>query len=421
MAYASHMVRVTRSSAQAANNVKEPVAVEQPLEAGGVEEPATIGPKDDFGVGGASSAVALDKGSLTLPTSAASGRVTKDVLGGLDRNGSGRGLNNGSGHLASARGRIAASAWDHPEQIVGRLTQTPAGGGRGNSVYRCGPSNLLAQSIMNGPDATARFLRRSAEQTPDSRLSPAEKTELRGIADAVQNRTATFEQLSRAQGLLYQAGNSRTDVIDACNQAVRTGRLNAAERRQVDGFRTSLQGGASMSTQDGATLSRLLSKAFGQPVTVRGYDDPQHPGDQSRRFVGVEVGGTMRSTDRSGFGDDELRQLGRLGGASGRDVRMDASTLRQLFDGLAPGESATLRVSGDDSGSDANHFVTIGRRPDGTAYLYNPDPGRGDFTLFTGARGREQPQAFLDQLQRYEDRTVVDRDQEMPSAVVNRY
>ncbi|HJW75004.1 MAG TPA: hypothetical protein VJ787_04960, partial [Thermoleophilia bacterium] len=187
------------------------------------------------------------------------------------------------------------------------------------------------------------------------------------------------------------------------------------------GFRTSLQNGGSMTTQDGATLSRLLTKAFGQPVTVRGYDDPQHPGDASRRFVGVEVGGALRRTDRSGFGDDELRQLGTLGGARGRDVRMDATTLRQLFDGLRPGESATIRVSGDDSGSDANHFVTIGRRPDGTAYLYNPDPGRGDFTLFTGARGREQPQAFLDQLQRYEDRTVVDGDQEMPSAVVNSY
>lgn len=415
------MVRVTRSSAQQTNNVKETVPVEQTLEAGGVEEPAPIGPRDDFGVGNATSAVALDKGSLTLPTSMASGRVTKDVLGGLDRNGSGRGLNNGSGHLASARGRIAASAWDHPEQIVGRLTQTPAGGGRGNSVYRCGPSNMLAQAVMNGPDATARFLRRTAEQTPDSRLSAAEKTELRGIADAVQNRTATFEQLSRAQGLLYQAGNSRTDVVDACNQAVRTGRLSAAERRQVDGFRTSLQNGGSMTTQDGATLSRLLTKAFGQQVTVRGYDDPQHPGDASRRFVGVEVGGALRRTDRSGFGDDELRRLGTLGGAGGRDVRMDQTSLRQLLDGMQPGESATIRVSGDDSGSQADHFVTIGRRPDGTAYLYNPDPGRGDFTLFTGGRGREQPQSFLDQLQRYEDRTVVDGDGDTPNAVVSTY
>lgn len=415
------MVRITRSTLKATQDVREPAAPEQTSAETNVATVAEVGPRDDFDVGNAQSAVALDKGSLSLPPSTASARVTRDVLGGLDRNGSGRGLNNGSGHLASARGRIAASAWDHPEQIVGRLTQTPAGGGRGNSVYRCGPSNLLAQSIMSGPDATARFLRRTAEQTPDSRLSTAEKTELRGIADAVQNRTATFEQLSRAQGLLYQAGNSRTDVIDTCNQALRSGRLNRGERDTVGALRDKLTSGAAFDTQDGANLSRLLTKAFGQPVAVRGYDDPQHPGDASRRFVGVEVGGAMRRTDRSGFGDDELRQLGTLGGATGRDVRMDNTTLRQMLADLPPGQSATIRVSGDDSGSQADHFVTIGRRPDGTAYLYNPDPGRGDFTLFTGGRGREQPQSFLDQLQRYEDRTVVDGDQEMPNAVVTTF
>jgi len=415
------MVQVTRSKSTKAQDVREPTPVDDAQPASEAVEIATPSVRDDFGVGSATSAVTIDKGALTLPTTLTSGRVTSDRVGGLDRNGTGRGLNGSGGHLASARGRIAPSAWDHPEQIVGRLTQTPAGGGRGNSVYRCGPANLLAQSIMSGPDSTARFLRNAAAQTPDVRLSPAEKQELRGIADAVQNRSATFDQLSRAQGLLYQAGNSRTDVIDVCNQALRSGRLSQAERGRVEGYRDALSAGGNFTTQDATGLSRLLTKGLGQPVTVQGYDDPQHPGDASRRFVGVEVAGQMRRTDRSGFGDDELRQLGTLGGARGRDVRMDSSTLRQLLDGLAPGESATIRVSGDDQGSAADHFVTVGRRADGTAYVYNPDPSRGDFTLFVGARGREQPQAFLDQLQRYEDRTVVDGDQEMPSAVVNRY
>ena len=34
-----------------------------------------------------------------------------------------------------------------------------------------------------------------------------------------------------------------------------------------------------------------------------------------------------------------------------------------------------------------DHFVTVGRREDGTAYTYNPDPPKGDSTVFTCGKG----------------------------------
>lgn len=379
-------------------------------------------PPDTFAPELANTAVPLDRANAKLPASVASSTAaTRDaVLGqGRDRNGVGNGLNGGSGHLASARGRIPASSWEQPERILGRLTQTPAGGSGGNSLYRCAPANLLGQAIMNGPGATSQLLRNVAQSTPNGRLGDAERRELRDIATAVEGRTATFEQLSRAQGLLYKAGNSRTDAPGALRQAIASGRLNAAERREAQQFITRLDNNDAISTRDGERMSALLSKAFGQEVRVRGYDDPQHPGDASRRFVGVEVGGRLTQGDRSGFGDDEVAGLGQLAGARGRSVDFSSSTLREVLRGLRPGEAATLRVSGSEGGDQADHFVTVGRRPDGTAYLYNPDPARGDYTLYTGSRGDTQPQAFLEQLQRVEDRTVVDADGDTPSALVH--
>ena len=403
----------------AAEPVGDGYAIKEAAEtppAEGTRSPDTFAPEL------ANTAVPLDRANAKLPASVASSTAaTRDaVLGqGRDRNGVGNGLNGGSGHLASARGRIPASSWEQPERILGRLTQTPAGGSGGNSLYRCAPANLLGQAIMNGPGVTSQLLRNVAQSTPNGRLGDAERRELRDIATAVEGRTATFEQLSRAQGLLYKAGNSRTDAPGALRQAIASGRLNAAERREAQQFVTRLDNNDAISTRDGERMSALLTKAFGQDVRVRGYDDPQHPGDASRRFVGVEVGGRLTQGDRSGFGDDEVAGLGQLAGARGRSVDFSSSTLRDVLRGLRPGEAATLRVSGSEGGDQADHFVTVGRRPDGTAYLYNPDPARGDYTLYTGSRGDTQPQAFLEQLQRVEDRTVVDADGDTPSALVH--
>lgn len=417
-------MKVTKRSAAQAVGSTEPVAaelnVELKAEATITEPVTTVG--DEFRAKNATTAVALDRTQASLPAAASSSTsATRDaVLGqGRDRNGVGNGLNGSGGHLASARGRIPASSWDQPERILGRLTQTPAGGSGGNSLYRCAPANLLGQAVMNGPAATSQFLRNVAQSTPPGRLTDAERRDLRDIATAVDGRTATFDQLSRAQGLLYKAGNSRTDAPGALRQAIASGRLNAAERREAQAFITRLDNNDAISTRDGERMSTLLTKAFGQEVRVRGYDDPQHPGDASRRFVGVEVGGRLSGGDRSGFGDDEVAGLGTLGGARGRNVDFSSTTLRDVLRGLRPGEAATLRVAGTEGGENADHFVTIGRRPDGTAYLYNPDPARGDYTLFTGGRGDVQPQAFLDQLQRVEDRTAIDPDGDTPSALVH--
>ncbi|MEW5851578.1 MAG: hypothetical protein AB2A00_22500 [Myxococcota bacterium] len=378
----------------------------------------------------------VDRAGTTVPagdtrlqgavTTARSASQLAGARGG-GNNGVGNGLNGTETSLrTSGSGRIPASSWDNPAQLLGRLTQTPRGGEAGNSQYRCGPSNLLGAALMNGPDATARFLERSADSADATRLPAASQQELRDIAGRVRNRTATYEDLSRAQGLLYQAGNTRSSLQLAVEQQLDSRRLNASERRELRGYYDDMMANRPVTDARATRVGELLTRASGQPTTVSLVRDEHHPDDPSREYYSVSVGGRTTATDRSGFDDHELRTLSSSGGGSPRAESLDISVAHpteELVGRLRPGEAATIRVSGtpprDGDPGTPDHFVTVGRRPDGTAYLYNPDPARGDHTLFTGGRGGEQPANFLRELRRYDERISFDGDGDQPNTTVS--
>jgi hypothetical protein len=342
--------------------------------------------------------------------------------------GAGNGLNGGGTRLRSAGGRIPPSDWDHPERIVGRLTQTPARGGGTNSEYRCGPANLLAASLMQGPASGARFLEGVAREAGSAQLNARQRGELRTIAGRVRDRTATFEDLSRAQGLLYRAGNTESTAQGLADTLATSRRLTAGERRQARQISQAMrQPGFALSQPQGRLLERLGTKHHGQPTRLTLMQDEHRPADRSADYWGVRVGGTASATDRSGFNDRELAGLGAMGGsasASGPQVNRAAHhPLEDMVSRLQPGQSATVRVhheaitDANAASARADHFVTVGRRRDGTPYLYNSDPGRGDHTLFVGRPGQRQPENFVAELRRYDDRMALDGDFDTPHTV----
>jgi hypothetical protein len=221
--------------------------------------------------------------------------------------------------------------------------------------------------------------------------------------------------------LLYKAGNTRGDLGLAMQRALSpSSPLTRQERATVQRLQQSVvvQGGG-MTPADARDLTRLLTKGTGQPTNVQLLDDPHHPGDTSRQFWGVST-----TNDRSGYDDAELSGLVTTGGNSTRAITIDNASETPFSDALAqvgPGESITLRVAGTDEGLAADHFITLGKRADGTPYVYNPDPAKGDYTLYTGAPSGRQPQGFLDQLRKYEGRINFDNDGDQPQALATRW
>ena len=78
-------------------------------------------------------------------------------------------------------------------------------------------------------------------------------------------------------------------------------------------------------------------------------------------------------------------------------------------------------MAGQSAGTSADHFVTVGRRADGTTFLYNSDPGPGDYTAYTGAAGPRQPGDFDAQLRTLSRRVRRDKDGDMPAVTVSRF
>jgi hypothetical protein len=83
--------------------------------------------------------------------------------------GAAHGRNATQDHLMAATGRIPDAAWKDTTLLVGRLTQNATGSDGVDSINRCGPANLLAGALLQGPDAAASLL----EKTSTTRPSPA--------------------------------------------------------------------------------------------------------------------------------------------------------------------------------------------------------------------------------------------------------
>lgn len=348
---------------------------------------------------------------------------------------SGLGLNGSSGTLRTATGRIRADDWRNPAAVVGRLTQNPAGGSLDNSAARCGPSSLLGAALMQGPERGARFLDSVATGSASSRLGATERRELQATATHLRNGTCTYEELSRAQSLLYRAGNTQSDLRTAMTDVI-DGHVHPGGRRttgpvpemmtpdqdRLFTLRTHLANGT-MTAAEATETQSILSRYYGEGTSVALVDDPSHPGDDARRMYTVTLPGREGAREMSGFSDTELNGLSAAGGGAPRQVALTsgADSLSTMVRGLAPGESATVRVAGTDAGTSADHFVTVGRRADGTAFLYNSDPGSGDYTAYTGASGPTQPADFDAQLRRLSGRIHRDSDGDMPLVTVSHF
>lgn len=353
-------------------------------------------------------------------------------LHGASHETSGLGLNGSSGTLRTATGRI--SDWSNPAAVVGRLTQNPSRGALADSAVRCGPSALLGSALMQGPQAGARFLDAAATGPLSARLTAPERRELQATATHLRAGTCTYEELSRAQSLLYRAGNTQNDLSGAMREvidghvlpggarATTTPDEMTPDQERLFELRQHLTAGT-MTPAQAAETQAILSRYYGAGTRVELVDDPSHPGVDARRSYSVTLPAREGASELSGFSDTELRGLASAGGGGQRHVPVASGgdALSAMVRGLAPGESATVRVAGTDAGTAADHFVTVGRRADGTAFFYNSDPGNGDYTAYSGSAGPTQPADFEAQLRRLSGRIRRDSDGDMPEATISRF
>jgi hypothetical protein len=163
----------------------------------------------------------------------------------------------------------------------------------------------------------------------------------------------------------------------------------------------------------------------GQPGTLTRVPAPQAPAG-SNRYDWVMRNARSGRGEGSGFSDSEMAALGSSAGGSAMSRRMDEvggdralTTLLNRRGGLNDGQAATMRVGGSAGDPDADHFITVGRMPDGTQYLYNPDPAPGDVVLATGADAVREANRYQREGRIRQD---LDGDQtvERPNVVITR-
>ncbi|MCB9637901.1 MAG: hypothetical protein H6727_03240 [Myxococcales bacterium] len=380
------------------------------------------------------------------------GQLATAHLVGSGRAGGAMGVRSG-GMVRSGSGPVDVARWQrHPEQVLGHLTQRAASGSgaaAANEADRCGAANLLGVSVMAGPEATRQMLLQAAENRGTS-LTEQGREQLRTIAGHIdpahpESSSITFEELSQAQGLLYQAGNTRADALGEINEmrqilnranpspfgarpsaedraasrpyeeAIGTGDLSRAAWQRLQSW----DGHAPLQAYDQQLLQRLMQVHRGPgeyPLTSA--PDPQDP---SRREWFFQTGPGIGGTDHSRFDDGELRQLaartmGRAGSQETEQPRRLEDLLGSGATGLRSGQAATFRVQADARTSQSSdHYITVGRSPNGQYYLYNPDPGPGDATLVTGSRAQVMSAAG-----RYDGRMPSDGDGDLPNLILTR-
>ncbi len=368
---------------------------------------------------------------------------TAHVLG-TGRGGGAMGVRT-DGMVRSSEGPIDVARWQrNPEQVLGNLTQRPSqagGAADANAPDRCGAANLLGVSVMAGPASTRAMLMRAADN-PGTTLTDTERSRLREIAGHIDptnpaDSRITFPELNEAQGLLYRAGNTRADArgelndiiqtvetarrsgdretVQRYDQAIGSGDLSQASWRRLRAW----DGHSELPAGDRALLERLMETHRGPgDYTLMSAPDPQHPSRQEYFFRNATGTGTR---DTSRFDDGELLQLAQRSMGSAGSVetaeRRDLGTLMSSgAQGLQPGQAATFRVGADaERSTSSDHYVTVGRTPNGQYYLYNPDPGPRDATLITGSRAQVQRAAEL-----YNARMRQDGDGDLPNLVISR-
>jgi hypothetical protein len=244
-------------------------------------------------------------------------------------------------------------------------------------------------AALRGPDKAAALLDRVAKDG-NLNLGPEEKQKLSGIASKIRDRTATFEDLNRAQELVYRAGNNTASAFDLALQAQASRKLSPREKKDVAEL--------ARNGLDEAKLERLLSKALDREVQLdNGWE---------------KITSESRTRDTSGLTDIELADLAKTAapGARQQPFTSPHDSIEGIANGLKPGEAVTIRIAAKDEGGEPDHYVTVGRQQDGTFYLYNPDPSKGDATLVIGGKGPTADDAFIERTDRYNDRVRDEKD-----------
>jgi hypothetical protein len=322
--------------------------------------------------------------------------VLDNFIEGAIALGSGKslGVNPADKPLMTPTGRIPASAWSDPTQLVGQLTQRGATLDSSHTDdNRCGSANLLGVVLLQkGTAGAAAFLTKAAQALP-----PAEQQQLLAIAERVKNHTSTYDDLSAAQGSLYAAGNTRQSLDEA---------LTFLEPEEREAFKTAI------TKRDVDTVRELLALPT---ATIETYTDPR----TGKAVPAIGVPKAARRGNGSGFDDAELGSQATLTGmkaSSGSSTSTDvvADTLKSL----KPGESAVVRVATTSTDHDAGHFVSVGKLADGRPFIYNPDPSKGDATLCVGNAKDPQALSFVAELSRYSTRTNTDPDGARPAVTV---
>lgn len=320
------------------------------------------------------------------------------------------GRNLGSGPLNSSTGPIPQSAWSDPTLLVGAMTQNRAGAQLSSSAARCGNTNLFAAALLSGPAAAAKLLQTTAQGS--KLLTPGQKKDLTDLAARIKNHTATFEDLSAAQDLLYAASNTRSTFGDVNTELAANGNLlQGADLAKYERLKAKIP---ELNAAEQRQFSELLSTAIDREVSVVIENDPR----LGKQLYVNSFPGSI-SGDTSGLDDKELTAAARAGGAAPVKLAFDASkpgSVEAVMAKLKPGESVVLRVGLDSSSTAADHFVTVGKLKDGRPYVYNPDPYGGDATLTVGVVKGPQSASFRNEVAKYSARARRDLGVKDPQA-----
>ena len=289
----------------------------------------------------------------------------------------------------SAAGKPSKAEWADPALLLGKLTQFPAGRDSAQSKGNCGPSNMLGIAFMNGGSNGAASMLEKVAQKEFNALTPAERTELTALSQKVKNQTASFKELNKAQELLYRSVNTGGFAQDLADKAMP--KLGRADKQKLT---------AALEEGSDAKVNALLQKALG----------PDTPVVTNGRYT---VSAGMHATDAGGLSDGELENLGDAGvtGVVSQRRFDDDVSMQSVAAGLEPGQAVILRLGSSAEDPNPDHFVTVGRKPDGSFYVYNPDPGKGDHTMVAG---KTIDADFIKHLARYNDRIVLDKNNTVP-------
>ena len=227
-------------------------------------------------------------------------------------------------------------------------------------------------------------------------LTAYDRKAMHEIADRIRHRNATFGDLSDAQNMLFLAQNTRRWVGEWRSANPAPPHLSAAENAQLG---TLIAKEPNYGAQDLSQLSTLLSKATDLSVQATLIDDASGGRHLVMRYVD--------ETGDDGLDDGELRDAASAAGWGAAGIAHDPTgpdPAGAILERLKPGESAVLRLSGTPTGTQADHFMTVGILGDGRPFVYNSDPYPGDATLVVGSAREPQPQAFKDEVAKYSAR-----------------